>query len=270
MAVISGIEVALRGFAQNDAGGKIMADWNVATLQKSEMTAVNVKALSFSVENWQKHEAGQHYDIRLTSETGYQAERSYSIASPPEERGAVELGIQLLDDGEVSPYLFQMRAGDQLELRGPIGGHFVWDISMPGPLALIGGGSGMVPLMAMLRHHVRNLDKDRGREIAFLVSSRTIDHVLYRPELETIQKQDPNFRLALALTDMSPEGWSGYTRRVDETMLREVFGPMLGKMPMMYVCGPTPFVEVVANGLVAIGFNPHEIKTERFGGSSVD
>jgi ferredoxin-NADP reductase len=243
-----------------------MAEWRVATLIDSRMIAKNVKSLRFSVEAWEPHHAGQHYDIRLTAEDGYQAERSYSVASAPEETGVVEFGVELLENGEVSPYLFGLEPGGQIEVRGPIGGHFVWDVTMPGPLCLIGGGSGMVPLMAILRHREKHLDTEKNRPVIFLASVRTQDGLLYFDELRTIASQDPNFTLALTFTEMAPPDWDGYRRRIDEAMLKEVFGKTIGTMPMFYICGPTPFVEVAADTLVTIGINSHEIFTERFGG----
>ncbi len=240
-----------------------MINWKTATLIDSKMVAVNVKSLTFEAPDISTHQAGQHYDIRLTSEDGYQAERSYSVASPPEQKN-LEFGIELLENGEVSPFLYQLKNDDQIEMRGPIGGHFVWNTSMPGPLVLIGGGSGMVPLMCMLRHHLNQ--NDLQREVIFLVSARTLERVLYKEELQACQKKDPNLKLIYTLTSSTPPNWTGYKRRVDQEMLQETIGHLKGKMPMIYVCGPTPFVEAVANNLVTIGFNPHEIRTERFGG----
>ena len=241
--------------------------WQTVSLLRSHMAAENVMSLIFDAPGWAEHKAGQHLDIRLTASNGYQAQRDYSLANPPEEVGKVELGVQLLPDGEVSPYLFKMKPGEQIEISGPGGRHFVWDISMPGPLVLIGGGSGMVPLMAMVRHHMAHFEEDKGREIIFLVSARTEGRVLYKEELKEIASKDPNFKLVETLSDIQPKGWSGYTRRIDKEILEEVLGNLKGKMPMIYVCGPTPFVEAVANNLVAIGFNSHEIRTERFGGA---
>lgn len=240
--------------------------WQTATLLNSSMVADNVMSLVFEVSNWLGNKAGQHADIRLTAPNGYEAERSYSFANPPEEKNHIELGVQLLENGEVSPYLFKLKKGQQIELRGPIGGHFVWDISMPGPLYLIGGGSGMVPLMSMLRHHMENLERDSKREIIFLISARDEGRVLYKDELKKIREKDPNVKIIWTLTEKQPESFFGYTRRVDEQMIREVFGHGVSRMPMIYVCGPTPFVEVSAKYLVAVGYNPHEIRTERFGG----
>lgn len=236
--------------------------WQAVTLIKSEMVASNVKSLTFKVPNWIRHQAGQHYDIRLTAENGYQAERSYSAASAPEQEGEVEFGIQLLDNGEVSPYLYQLQPGDQIEIRGPIGGHFIWDVSMTDSLNLIGGGSGMVPLMSMLRHHFNHTD---SRLIKFLVSAQDLDRVLYKAELAEDQAKDANFKMITTLTNNAPDNWTGYTRRVDEQMLTEVFGDV--KNGRFYICGQTPFVEAVANGLVGLGIPSEKIKTERFGGA---
>ena len=244
-----------------------MIDWKVGTLKSAQMVASNVKSLIFEVPDFDVHKAGQHVNIKLNSSDGYSAERDYSIANAPEQSGTIELGVQLLEDGEVSPYLYQMQAGDKIEIRGPIGGHFVWDISMAGPLILIGGGSGMVPLMSMLRHHINNLEKDQFRKIIFLISARTEDKILYREELLNLENQDKNLKLVTALTSETPENWTGYTRRIDKEMLKEVLDQLKDQLPMIYVCGPTPFVESVANNLVHLGFNSHEIKTERFGGA---
>jgi ferredoxin-NADP reductase len=238
-------------------------DWHIATLQSSHLVSKNVKALRFSVPSFPPYIPGQHVDIRLTAEDGYQAERSYSIASAPEEPGTLELGIELLPDGEVSPYLWSLVGGDQIEIRGPIGGHFIWDTTMPGPLALLGGGSGMVPLMSMLRHRMYHLDTERDRKIVALFSVRSLDHLLYYDELRTISQKDPNFTLVLTFTETVPPGWDGYRRRIDAAMLRDVFGNL--SMPLCFLCGPTKFVEVGAMELVEIGINPHEIRTERFG-----
>lgn len=243
-----------------------MALWHSGKLIRSEIVAKNVKSLIFEVQNHGFHTPGQHYDIRLTAENGYQAQRSYSVASPPERQGILEFGIQLLEDGEVSPYLFQMQSGEQIELRGPIGGHFIWDTSYPGPLILIGGGSGMVPLMCMLRHHMLHLKEDSGRQIVFLVSARTHEHILYREELEKYAGQDPNLRLAITLTDSTHANWEGYARRIDETMFKEVF-PSASSEAHVYVCGPTPFVEKAAQLSLAAGFAASQVRTERFGGA---
>ncbi len=237
-----------------------MKEWQVATLESKRMVAEDVCSLVFRLTHWTQHKSGQHYDVRLTAPNGYQAERKYSIASPPDKEGIVELGVQLLAGGEVSPYLYQLEDGQQIEMRGPLGGHFIWDTTMPGPLILLGGGSGMVPLMAMLRHW-RNQPDDR--EIVFLISARSLGHVLYADELKTYTQ--PNVKIHIALTDEQPDDWTGYARRIDAAMIEETMGSLKAAMPMVYICGPTPFVEAGAQLLVENGFNAHAIRTERFG-----
>lgn len=253
-----------------------MSSWYIGTLVSSKMVAENVKSLTFDVPEWPQHKAGQHCDIRLTSETGYQAQRSYSIANAPEAGSTkVEFGVQILENGEVSPYLFALAVGDKVEIKGPLGGHFIWDTTMPGPLVLIAGGSGIVPLMSMLREHIAletttlNATKSHvessPRPVRLLISARTKDKIPYFQELEYYKERHPNLKIYYTITENAPKSWGGFTRRVDKAMLAEVTDELLGKMPMIYVCGPTGFVEVVANTLVTIGFNSHEIKTERFG-----
>jgi ferredoxin-NADP reductase len=201
-------------------------------------------------------------DVRLTAEDGYQAERSYSIASPPEEAPRVTLTVERLDDGEVSPYLTEeLRVGDKLELRGPIGGYFVWEAQMGGPLLLVAGGSGIVPLMAMLRHRAAV-----GSTVAtrLLYSSRSLEDVIYRDELERLMKSSTMLEVVQTLTRAQPPGWTGYARRIDTQMLREVAWPV-EQRPLAFICGPTPFVETAAASLVDLGHEPGRIKTERFG-----
>jgi len=197
-------------------------NWQIGTLIKKDMAAVNVMSLTFSLPNFETPMAGQHYDIRLTAPDGYQAERSYSIASAPEEKGIVQYGIELLPGGEVSSYLSALAVGKQVEMRGPIGGHFTWSTDMPGPLIMIAGGSGMVPFMSMIRHHLGK-PKDIGREIIFLISARTIEHVLWKEELAEMEKTDLNIRIIFTLTNAEPDGWTGYSRRIDQEMLKEIF-----------------------------------------------
>jgi ferredoxin-NADP reductase len=207
-------------------------------------------------------------DVRLTAEDGYQAERSYSIASAPEE-SRLSLTVEQLKDGEVSPYLSEeLRSGDKLELRGPIGGYFVWDVSLGGPLFLVAGGSGIVPLMAMLRHRnavVGAAEAERHRLPArLLYSSRGWDEVIYRDELAHLVETDNALEVRHTLTRAQPEGWSGFKRRIDRMMLEEVAWPPSEK-PQIFVCGPTPLVESAAQALVELGHEPARIKTERFG-----
>jgi ferredoxin-NADP reductase len=201
-------------------------------------------------------------DVRLTAEDGYQAERSYSIASPPEEQPHVTLTVERLDDGEVSPYLTQeLRVGDKLELRGPIGGYFVWEARLGGPLLLVAGGSGIVPLMAMIRHRAAAGSTSATR---LLYSSRSYDDVIYRDELDHLVKSGTMLEVVYTLTRAQPPGWTGYHRRIDTELLRDVAWP-LDQRPLMYICGPTPFVETAAASLVTLGYDPARIKTERFG-----
>ena len=247
-----------------------MLHWKVATLAQSNPIAINVRSLIFAVDSWQEHKSGQHYSIRLTAPDGYQAQRDYSVASAPELAGVLEFGIELLPDGEVSPYLHQMPVGEKVELLGPIGEHFTWNISMPGPLVLVGGGSGLVPLMSMIRHHLNHLATEDSREVHLLVSARTKGHVLYWDELQAAREQDPNFNSTFTLTREAPADWDGSTGRIHMMMLEELYAHLRGKMPMIYVCGPTPFVEAVAGDLVELDFSSHQIRTERFGGTSPD
>ena len=226
------------------------------------------RTLVLNVPEWPGHRAGQHVDVRLTAEDGYQAERSYSIASAPEEP-RLSLTVERLKDGEVSPYLSEeLRSGDKLELRGPIGGYFVWDVPLGGPLLLIAGGSGIVPLMAMLRHRnavVGTADTERHRLPArLLYSSRAWDEVIYRDELARLAEKDPALEVRHTLTREQPRGWSGFRRRIDRAMLEEVAWPS-SEQPQAFVCGPTPLVEAVAQALVELGHQPSRIKTERFG-----
>jgi ferredoxin-NADP reductase len=232
--------------------------WQIADVVETIDETPRVRTLVLDAPEWVGHRAGQHLDVRLTAEDGYRAERSYSIASPPGERAAIT--VERLDDGEVSPYLVdELREGDQVEIRGPIGGYFVWDPANGGPLLLAGGGSGIVPLMAILRLRAREGDDVATR---LLYSSRTIDDVIYRDELE--QLAGASIDVVYTLTRAQPDGWTGYARRVDHHLLEEVAFPAREE-PLAFVCGPTSFVETVAGGLVALGYRPERVKTERFG-----
>jgi ferredoxin-NADP reductase len=234
-------------------------NWRTANVVDSVSETPRVKTIVFDVPGWPGHRAGQHVDVRLTAEDGYQAERSYSIASAPDGT-RLQLTVERLDDGEVSPYLTdELRPGDQIELRGPVGGYFVWEPSQGGPLFLVGGGSGVVPLMAMIRlRSVLHSDAD----MRLLFSSRGWDDVIYRAELERLNGD--HLTVVHTLTRSQPPGWTGYSRRVDADMLAEV-GPSPDARPLVFVCGPTPFVETVATTLVQLGHEPLRVKTERFG-----
>jgi ferredoxin-NADP reductase len=221
------------------------------------------KSLVLDVPGWAGHSAGQHVDVRLTAEDGYQAQRSYSIASPPEERHII-LTVERLDNGEVSPYLTDvLQVGDQLELRGPIGGYFIWQVADGGPLLLIAGGSGIVPLMAMLRHRAAQHSTVPTR---LLYSSRDFDDIIYRQELAQLSAADPTLTVVQTLTRRQPPGWMNYRRRIDRTMLAEVAWPP-SEQPLAFVCGPTALVETVASALVELGHEALRVKTERFGAS---
>ncbi len=232
----------------------------MATVSQIRAETAHAKTLVLDVEGWPGHRAGQHVDVRLTAEDGYQAERSYSIASAPENED-LELTIELIEDGEVSPYLTEdVLEGDQFELRGPIGGYFAWDTARGGPLLLVGGGSGLVPLMAMLRHRRAAGSQADAR---LLLSARTIEDVLYREELEDLASADVAVHTTLT-RGAAPDGWQGWTGRINREMLLAV-GPEPAARPLIYVCGPTPFVEEAARLLVALGHDPATVHTERFG-----
>jgi ferredoxin-NADP reductase len=217
-------------------------------------------SILLDVPGWDGHRAGQHVDVRLTAEDGYQAQRSYSIASAPEDE-RLALTVERLEDGEVSPFLVdELRAGDRFELRGPIGGYFVWEAGS-GPLLLVAGGSGIVPLMAMLRHR-EAAGSDEAATL--LYSVRSLDDVIYREELARLSAGNGGPQVAYTLTRERPDGWTGFDRRVDGAMLAEVFGPA-DPVATAFVCGPTRFVESVADSLVALGHEPARVKTERFG-----
>ncbi|GLV53289.1 oxidoreductase [Dictyobacter sp. S3.2.2.5] len=236
--------------------------WQLGEVVDTWAETPQTKSIVLSLPNWTGHRPGQHVDIRLTAEDGYQVERSYSIASPPEEAPRVTLTVERIDDGEVSPYLTEeLRVGDRLELRGPIGGYFVWEAQMGGPLLLIAGGSGIVPLMAMLRHRAAAASTVPTR---LLYSSRSFEDIIYRDELDQLMKSSTMLEVAQTLTRTQPPDWAGYTRRIDHQMLREVTWAA-EQRPLTFICGPTPFVETTAASLVALGYQPGYIKTERFG-----
>lgn len=236
--------------------------WQVATVEAIQEETARAKSFTFRLPHWTRHRSGQHYDVRLTAPDGYQAERSYSIASEPEREGVIDLTVERIDDGEVSPYMHNVLAvGDRLELRGPIGGYFVWDIELGGPLLLVGGGSGAVPLMAMIRHRAALKSTIVTR---LLYSSRSPDDVIYAAELERLGARRDGFDVVYSFTRQQPAGWTGYRRRIDRAMLSEVSEP-LGNKLRVYVCGPTVLVELVANALLDLGIAASQIRTERFG-----
>ena len=230
------------------------AGWRAATVREAIRETPSASTLVLDVPGWPGHRAGQHVDVRLTAEDGYQAQRSYSVASAPEDAHPA-ITVERLDDGEVSPYLVdEAQPGDEMESRGPVGGWFVWHVRDGGPLMLVAGGSGVVPLMSMLRHRAR---AGSDVEARLLVSARRPEDVLYADELRSLDA-------TLTYTRAAPAGWEGYARRVDREMLADVgFAPE--RRPRVFVCGPTGFVERVAADLVALGHHADRIRTERFG-----
>jgi ferredoxin-NADP reductase len=236
--------------------------WRVAEVADLIDETPRVRSVVMTVPDWPGHLAGQHVDVRLTADDGYQAQRSYSIASPPDINNRVTVTVERIDDGEVSPFLTgEVQVGDKLEFRGPIGGYFVWDVAVGGPLLLVAGGSGICPLMAMLRHRAAQESTVPTR---LLYSARSLEDVIYRNELARLAAAGNGLDVRYTLTRAQPADWSGYRRRVDRTMLEEVAWPPL-EHPLVFVCGPTPLVESVAEALVQLGHEATRIKTERFG-----
>jgi ferredoxin-NADP reductase len=228
--------------------------WLVTRVTGAVEETPRVRTLLLDANGWAGHRAGQHLDVRLTAEDGYQAERSYSIASAPGDELAIT--VERLEDGEVSPYLVdEAREGDGFEVRGPIGGYFVWEDDGR-PVLLVGGGSGVVPLMSMIR------SSSDSTPIRLLYSSRTLEDVIYREELAA--RTGDGLEVFQTLTREQPPDWTGYTRRIDAEMLREIAWPA-AEQPHVFVCGSTRFVDAAADGLVAFGYEPQSIRTERFG-----
>jgi ferredoxin-NADP reductase len=234
--------------------------WQLTSVVGKQFETPRVMTVRLESDAWPGHLPGQHVDVRLTAEDGYQAQRSYSIASAP-AAGRLDLTVEEIADGEVSPYLSEeLRPGDRLELRGPIGGYFTWTEADGGPLLLVGGGSGVAPLMSMLRYR-----EAIGNRIptTLLYSSRSWDEIIYREELDRLGA-DPALRVIHTLTRSHPDDWGGFTRRIDAAMLEDAAGePEPGRLA--YICGPTRLVENVANTLVALGYPTDRVKTERFG-----
>jgi ferredoxin-NADP reductase len=236
--------------------------WRVGEVADLIDETPRVRSVVMTVPDWPGHLAGQHVDVRLTADDGYQTQRSYSIASPPDIGDRVAVTVERIDDGEVSPFLTgEVRVGDKLEFRGPIGGYFVWDVTAGGPLLLIAGGSGICPLMAMLRHRAA---RESVVPTRLLYSARSLEDVIYREELDQLAAAGNGLDVHYTLTRAQPSDWSGYRRRVDREMLDEVAWPPW-EHALTFVCGPTPLVESVAEALVQLGHDATRIKTERFG-----
>ena len=236
----------------------------MATITAIRDETPRVRSYALGLPSWTPHRPGQHYDLRLTAADGYSVQRSYSIASGPEKEGEIEVTVERVMDGEVSPFLHDVAVvGDRIEVRGPIGGYFVWEPTLGGPLLLIAGGSGIVPLMAMIRHRAATASRIPTR---LLYSSRAPDDIIYANELRDLAARNDGLEVLHTLTRSQPAGWTGYARRIDDAMLAEV-RRTLGDAPLVYICGPTPLVEGAANGLVRIGVPAQRIRTERFGPS---
>ncbi|WP_063693705.1 ferredoxin reductase [Bradyrhizobium stylosanthis] len=236
-------------------------EWQTGLVKAIVAETSRVKSIILQPARWSGHWPGQHVDIRLTADDGYQAERSYSIASPPEER-LLTLTVERVEDGEVSPYLLdELRVGDALELRGPIGRFFIWSRTCGGPICLVAGGTGITPLMAMLRHRRSSLPHIPA---SLIYSARSLADVVYRDELDTMARGDRNLRLAYALTREHPSGWNGHRGRVNAALLAENSFTR-EQNPTFFICGPAGFVEGISSMLVKLGFNPLAIRTERFG-----
>lgn len=235
--------------------------WQRASIRQVIAETPHVKSLVLDVPQWAGHRAGQHLDVRLTADDGYQAERSYSISSTPGD-AMVTLTVERLDDGEVSPYLTdELQPGDELEVRGPIGGWFTWRPEEGWPLLLVAGGSGIAPLMAMIRQRAA---VQSPVPVCLLYSSRSYNEIIFREELDRRAAADADLEVVYTLTRSQPDGWQSYTRRIDRTMLEEVAW-MPAERLLVFVCGPTPLVEAVATACVELGYAPEHIKTERFG-----
>jgi ferredoxin-NADP reductase len=236
--------------------------WRVGTVVALHDETATARTITLEVPDWPGHVAGQHVDVRLTASDGYSAIRSYSIASAPNAKRRVEITVERLPNGEVSPYLTQeLAVGDRLELRGPIGGWFVWRIQQTEPIQLVAGGSGIVPLMAMIRSRAA-----AGSTATFrlLYSVREPGAVLYRDELQAVSDQDSSVNITYAYTRVAPKDWPRPAGRIDVALISNTTWP--SKLsPTCYVCGPTSFVESASRLLTAAGNDPERIKTERFG-----
>ena len=237
--------------------------WQTVSVESIEPLSRRGKLLHVSVPDWPGHLPGQHVDVRLTAPDGYQAQRSFSIASAPHEPG-LSLAVEHVAEGEVSPYLTtEVQVGDTFELRGPIGGYFVWEGAVGGPLFLCAGGSGIAPFMAVLEHRARAAG---GLPTTLLYSVRSPEDAMFATRIDALARADPALQIVWTYTRAAPQAWKGYTRRIDAAMLRAT-APRPDAQPLIYVCGPTPHVELVATTLVELGYRPSSIRTERFGPS---
>ncbi len=236
--------------------------WQLATVSAIREETTTVRSFTLQLPDWPGHRAGQHLDLRLTAEDGYSVQRSYSIASAAGTDGELEITVERIPDGEVSPFLHDtVVVGDRIELRGPIGGYFVWEPALGGPLLLVAGGSGVVPLMTMVRERQRT---GAAVPTRLLFSSRHFEEIIYREELDGLARNGNDLEVIHTLTRSQPPGWPGYDRRIDERMLADVLEPF-GAGARVYICGPTALVETAANALLRLGLPPDRVRTERFG-----
>ena len=249
--------------------------WQLATVERVTVETYRARTFTLRLSDPRPFLAGQHYDVRLTAPDDYQAQRSYSVASAPgDPSAAIDLTVELIPEGEVSPYFHEVvQAGDTLEVRGPIGGPFTWTPEMGGPLFLIAGGSGIVPLRSILAHKIAVLPKAPA---LLLYSARSADDIIYRHWLDSSTLPEMQTSIRYTLTRRQPPGWTGYARRVDAAMLAQCLDTLgtldaigAGRLaPLCYVCGPTGFVEAVADTLLEVGVPEERIRTERFGPTS--
>jgi ferredoxin-NADP reductase len=237
--------------------------WQSATISEIVEQSPRVRSFMLRPAEPFAFTAGQHAEVRLTAPDGYRAQRSYSISSAPETPEIIELTIERLDDGEVSPFFHEVAAvGDEIELRGPLGGHFIWSVADGGPLLLVGGGSGVCPLISMIRHRQM---QESDVPIVLLFSARTWDELLFREELLALQRRGNGFELILTLTREAERNKANYARRVDAEMMAEVLGRLLSQPKYMFVCGSNPFVEAASQGALAAGVPAEVVRTERYG-----
>ncbi len=245
------------------AASRKMTVWQPATITEIVPRTSRVASFFLRPQKPFSYQAGQHATVRLTAEDGYRAQRNYSIATAPENGEIIELAIERLDGGEVSGFFHETAmVGDEIEIKAPIGGHFVWSTSDGGPLVLIGGGSGIVPLMSMLRHRVARSDKT---PIVLLYSSRTWDDVIFRDELIELDNRKDGFEMAMTLTRDKARQTGDYSRRIDDAMIAEVLAKLPQPPKQAFVCGSNPFVEMAAHGLMDAGISSKIVRTERYG-----
>ena len=257
-----------------DLGPPAPSAWQSATVERVAVETYRAKTFTLRLAEPRAFLAGQHYDVRLTAPDGYQAQRSYSVASSPSDAAdCIDLTVELIPDGEVSPYFHQVvQPGDELEVRGPIGGPFTWRPDMGGPLLLLAGGSGIVPLKSILMHRERTAPEIPA---SLLYSARGPEDIIYRRFLGDMTQRSLQVNVCLTLTRRQPPGWNGYARRADPAMLQDCIAQLARNndggrqlLPLCYVCGPTGFVETTADALLTIGVPEAAIRTERFGPTS--